>query len=84
MTSDQYNTSDFKKWYSYLTNTIKNKNILFKFWCDLNIDKCNSFIESFTKAFNNVSDKMESDAIPNDIIDKMLKKEALGIVVGRI
>ncbi len=61
---NQYETIDFKNWYQNIEEVLGNQEILFKYWCDKNRDKVNSFINEFSLKFNSVAEIKDADELP--------------------
>ena len=54
----------FKNWYQNIEEVLGNQEILFKYWCDKNRDKVNSFINEFSLKFNSVAEIKDADELP--------------------
>ncbi len=58
---DNYNTSDVKKWFTNLENTISSVDLLFQLWCENNTDKIDEFINIFAEKYNTLAEKNNLD-----------------------
>ena len=62
----EYETNDFKQWYSYVEGTLGNATILFDFWCSENQNTVSKFVEQFVSVFNQLAEENSVDAIPTN------------------
>ena len=66
LSSDRYDTSDFKKWFKYV-DAVVGRSKLFSFWIDANALKVEVFIRKICESYNKLADRMKLDhlALPN-------------------
>ena len=58
---DKYQSLEYKQWFKYIENIVKDVNILFKFWLNYNIENANQFINQFIDSYNYLADKFNYD-----------------------
>lgn len=61
---EQYNSNDFKHWFSHIETILGGRDILFKFWTDKNQEKTKVFLEKFVHMFNELAERRETDSLP--------------------
>lgn len=62
-----YNTDDFKHWYTQVETAIGDQSILFSFWCNEHRSDIDTFIENFVSLFNLLADRNDVDSLPPTI-----------------
>lgn len=61
--NDEYDTSEYKKWFKNLEESIVNIEILYDYWCEKSKDNCVEFINQFIVAYNKIAESLELDYI---------------------
>ncbi len=61
--NDEYDTSEYKKWFMHLEESIGNIEILYDYWCEKSKDDCIDFINQFIVAYNKIAESLELDYI---------------------
>lgn len=62
--SENYNTTDFKRWYKNMIGTLGGKESIIDFWISKNNEKYEGFCNSFIETFNRLADYNDVDGIP--------------------
>ena len=70
--SENYNTTDFKRWYKNMIGTLGGKESIIDFWISKNNEKYEGFCNSFIETFNRLADSNDVDGIPinNEIMQE--------------
>lgn len=58
---NEYDSSEYKKWFKYMEETIGDIGALFRFWYDCEVNEADSFIGDFVKAYNIIAESLEMD-----------------------
>lgn len=62
--TDEYDTDDFKHWYTQTETAIGDQNILFEFWLSEHRNEVDVFLQSFIGLFNTLAERNDVDALP--------------------
>lgn len=62
--ADNYQTSDFKRWFSQAESTLGDQEILFAFWISEHRTDVGRFVETFIQTFNVLAERKDVDALP--------------------
>lgn len=58
---NEYKSLEYKQWFKYVEDIVKDVNILFKFWLEHNKESANEFIDKFIDSYNYLADKFNYD-----------------------
>lgn len=61
---ENYNTNDFKQWFSQAELALGDQNVLFAFWVSEHRREVNDFIEQFIRTFNTLAERKDIDTLP--------------------
>lgn len=62
--AQDYDTNDFKRWFSQAELALGDQNILFTFWLNEHSEEIDRFVENFTQVFNLLAERKDVDALP--------------------
>ena len=63
--ANNYNTADFKSWFSQAEDIIGDQEALFAFWCSEHHTNVDVFVEQFVSLFNLLAERNDVDTLPS-------------------
>jgi hypothetical protein len=58
---NEYETKEYKAWFSYISKELDISDVLYVFWIKKNKSKVNDFINKFITAYNSLAERLELD-----------------------
>ena len=62
--SSNYNTNDFKHWYTQAETALGDQTALFAFWCSEHRSEVDAFVEKFILLYNLLAERNDIDTLP--------------------